>query len=442
MSIIRTHLLQLRRPTARRHRVVGAFAAGGLLVAAAANLTSAAADQTHQRARGQDPIAHIAGSWIPDDTGRAHTAGGWQQMQWNFLAGSGVNAPAAWANLIAEHRPGASGTVIAVLDTGVAYRHWRKFKKSPDFRGTHFVDPCDLVAGKLKHGRCTNRLPLDREGHGTFVAGIIAEATNNHFGLTGLAYGAKIMPVRVLDSSGNGDAHTIAEGIRYAVAHGANVINLSLEFSIGVSAGQIPGLLGAIRYAHRHNVVVIAAAGNDSSQQLAYPARSPSVISVGATTANRCIADYSNDGATLDLVAPGGGNDATLPGDPNCHPGQSLPDLYQMTFNDPTFPGRFSLPSGWYGTSMSAAEVAAGAAMVIASGVLGPAPTSDQVLAQLERTAQPLGASTPNSVFGYGLLDLGAATASAAPPPTQTTTTPTTTTAAHAARTIRTEHGA
>jgi serine protease len=377
-----------------------------------------------QRVRAADPIAHIAGAWIPDDPGRAHAAGGWQRLQWNFLPGAGVDAPSAWANLIAENRPGAKGVIVAVLDTGVAYRRWRNFKESPDFRGIHFIAPCDLVAGKLVDGRCTDPYPLDREGHGTFVAGIVAEATNNNLGLTGLAYGTSIMPVRVLDANGNGDAGTIANGIRYAVDHGANVINLSLEFSVGVHAGQIPGLLSALRYAHRRGVVVVAAAGNDSSEQLAYPARAPAVISVGSSTADRCVADYSNAGPGLDLVAPGGGDDATVPTDPDCRPQQSLPDLYQMTFNDPAHPDRFSLPGGWYGTSMSAAEVAAGAAMVIASGVLGPKPTPDQVLTQLEHTAQPLGSPTPNNMFGFGLIDLGAATTPPAPPTGQTTTTP------------------
>src|SRR6202012_5073424 len=131
-------------------------------------------------------------------------------------------------------------------DTGVAYRNWKSFKKSPDFTSTQFVDPYDFVAG--------DAFPLDREGHGTFVAGMIAEATNNRFGLTGLAYGAKIMPVRVLDADGNGDSRTIARGIRYAVKHGAKVINLSLEFDISVTAAQIPGIISAVGYAHRHGV--------------------------------------------------------------------------------------------------------------------------------------------------------------------------------------------
>ena len=204
-----------------------------------------------------DYIAHQAGGWIPNDPGNTHRAKGWQAMQWNFLAGVGVDAPDAWAHMFADHRPGGRGVVIAVLDTGVAYRNWEQFQESPDFGGTHFVDPYDFVAG--------NPYPLDREGHGTFVAGMIAEATNNRIGLTGLAYGAKIMPIRVLDANGNGDSATIAKGIRYAVKHHAQVINLSLEFDITVTAPEIPDIISAIHFAHQHGVVVVAAAGNDSA---------------------------------------------------------------------------------------------------------------------------------------------------------------------------------
>ncbi len=360
-----------------------------------------------------DYVAHIADAstsdWIPNDPGRAHVPGGWEKMQWNFLPGIGVNAPEAWANLLADHRPGGRGVVVAILDTGIAYRNWHQFGKSPDFTGTRFVDPYDFVAN--------NRYPLDREGHGTFVAGTVAEATNNGFGLTGLAYGASIMPVRVLDENGWGDAATISKGIRYAAAHGAQVINLSLEFDPSVTAGEIPDILSAIRFAHRRGVVVVAASGNEAVQQLAYPARAPAVISVGATTIDRCLADYSNEGSRLDLVAPGGGNDTTgLHNDPHCQPPQTgLPDIYQMTFGDPSHPRQFGYPRDWYGTSMAAPHVAAAAALVIASGVIGRHPSPDQVLARLEATAQTLGGSKPNSDYGYGLVDAGAATAPVAP---------------------------
>jgi serine protease len=81
-----------------------------------------------------------------------------------------------------------------------------------------------------------------------------------------------------------------------------------------------------------------------------------------------------------------------------------------MTFVNAARPDRFTLPAGWYGTSMAAAHVAATAALVIASGVLGPDPTPDQILARLEQTARPLGEGSPSTYYGYGLVDAGAAT--------------------------------
>jgi serine protease len=252
---------------------------------------------------------------------------------------------------------------------------------------------------------------------------MIAESTNNGFGLTGLAYGATIMPVRVLDADGNGDSVTIGKGIRYAVTHGARVINLSLEFRKDVTASDIPEVISAIGFAHRHGVVVVAASGNDSSTTVAYPAAARSVISVGATTRDRCLADYSNGGARLDLVAPGGGDDASLSDDPDCHPFRTLPAVRQMTFQDlnSLTPGanatRFGFP-GTYGTSMAAPAVSATAALVIASGVIGRHPSPDQVLARLEQTATPLGgAARPNDEFGWGLVNAGAATAPGPPKP-------------------------
>lgn len=372
--------------------------------------------------------AELAGEFYPDDGGRAKRARGWEQMQWNMLPGSGVNAPQAWGNLLADRRAGGKGVVIAVLDTGVAYRDWKQFHRSPDFGRTHFVAPYDFVSN--------NKYPLDRNGHGSFVAGILAESTNNSIGLTGLAYGASIMPIRVLDSSGEGDEATIARGIRYAVTHGAQIINLSLEFlpSQVNSGSEIPQIVSAITYAHRHGVTVVGAAGNDETDQIAYPARAPGVISVGATTKDRCLADYSNGGSGLDLVAPGGGNDAIMPGEPDCHPERSLPSVYQLTLTSPPHWDDFGYPNYYIGTSMSSPMVAAAAAMVIASGVIGPHPTPDQILKRLEETATTLpdGGAKPNSDYGYGLLNVGAATAPGVPvppaPTPPTTTTPTTTT--------------
>jgi serine protease len=354
-----------------------------------------------------DYVAHADGSFIPDDRGRSRRAQGWQQLQWNMLPGAGIGAPQAWSNLLAAHRPGGRGVTIAVLDTGVAYRNWHQFRASPDFQNTRFVSPYDFVSN--------NRFPLDRNGHGTFVAGVLAESTNNNVGLTGVAYGASIMPVRVLDAQGEGDESTIARGIRYAVDHGAQVINLSLEFLPDqVNAGsQIPQIVSAIDYAHRRGVTVVGAAGNDDAHQVAYPARVPNVISVGATTRDRCMASYSNGGADLDLVAPGGGSDAIMPSDPACHPARALPSIYQLTLTDPPHWSDFGYPSFYIGTSMSAPAVAATAALVISSGVLGAHPSPDQLLAHLEQTATtlPVGGQKPNGTYGYGLLNAGAATA-------------------------------
>jgi serine protease len=352
-------------------------------------------------AAGERPLPDTSG-YIPDDPGRAGVPGGWEFLQWNFLPGAGVDAPGAWANLRAEGHPGGRGVVVAILDTGVAYRRWGRFRRSPDFAGTRFVDPYDFVAH--------NRLPLDRDGHGTFVAGMVAESTNNGFGLTGLAYGATIMPVRVLDADGNGLASSIATGIRWAVDHHANVINLSLEFDVGTSAGEIPGVLAALRYASRHGVVVVGAAGNDSTNAVAYPARAPGVISVGATTSDRCLADYSNTGERLDLVAPGGGDDSSTVVGPDCHSNANLPNVYQLTLANSLQPWRFAI-SSLFGTSMAAPAVSAAAALVIASRVLGRRPSPSQVLARLEQTAQPLGIRRPNADYGWGLLDAAAATA-------------------------------
>jgi serine protease len=354
-----------------------------------------------------DFVAHAAGALVPNDTGDGTTPGGWQALQWNFAGPFGVDAPEAWANLAADGAPGGRGAIVAVLDTGVAYANHGRFRRSPDFSRYTFVTGYDFIDG--------NHLPEDRNGHGTFVAGTIAEETNNHVGLTGLAYGARIMPVRVLDNQGEGEASTIAEGVRFAVTHGAQIINLSLEFSPGVTAADIPELINALRYARRHGVFVVAAAGNEAHTAIAYPARAPDVVAVGATTEHGCLAAYSNDGSGLTLVAPGGGADANLPGDPNCKPeAPAGADIYQMTLTGSS-PRRFGLPSGYEGTSMAAPHVAAAAALVIASRVLGRRPSPAQIVARLRSTARKLGYPGDESLYGAGLLDAAAATAPGGP---------------------------
>ena len=351
-----------------------------------------------------------ASAYIPPDPGNTRTPGGWQRLQWNFLAPAGVNAPDAWQRMIDVGRPGGQGTTVAVLDTGVAYsdrgrcprsaesssRRTITCRRSPDFRDGDFVKGYDFVDDDSR--------PNDENGHGTHVASTIGEGTGDGIGVTGLAYGARIMPVRVLDRLGEGDSVAISYGIRYAARHGAKVINLSFEFGTQVTSSEIPDILAALRYARRKGALVVGASGNAAAGSIAYPARASHVLSVGATTEHLCVAEYSNNGANLDIVAPGGGEDASIRGDLNCRPDDTPgSNIYQMTFDGSL--RRFGLPGEYMGTSMAAPHVSAAAALVIASGVIGPNPSPAAIEARLKATARDLGPAGPDSRYGAGLLD-------------------------------------
>ena len=340
---------------------------------------------------------HIAraAQWTPNDPGYG--------MQWNLYEGFGINMPEAWVLAAAAGAPGGRGATVAVLDSGVAFERFHRYRKAPDLRKKTFVRGYDFID--------RDRHPNDVFGHGTHVTGTIAQATNNEIGAAGVAYGVKIMPLRVLDSEGSGDSVAIAKAIRYAARHRVDVINLSLEFELDVVASEIPEILAAIRYAHRRGVVIVAAAGNRFGRRVAYPARADQVIAVGATTRNGCQSDYSNFGADLDVVAPGGGIDAepeTTEELGLCNPDDPGDWIYQQTFRGVSV-RRFGLPGGYEGTSMASPHVSGIAALVIATGRLGPKPSPDAVQNHLQATARDLGAPGFDTSYGYGLVDAAAA---------------------------------
>jgi serine protease len=335
--------------------------------------------------------AHAAAG-VPDDPGF--------RLQWNFFGTNGINVPEAWTLAQSLGAPGARGAVVAVLDSGVAYERHDRFLRAPDLRRSTFVRPWDFI-GKDRH-------PNDVFGHGTHVAGTIAQTTNNGIGTAGIAYNAKIMPLRVLDSNGEGDSVAIARAIRYAARYRADVINLSLEFPAEVRAAEIPDVLAALRYAHRRGAVVVAAAGNQADFSVAYPARAQSVIAVGATTVTGCQADYSNAGEDLDVVAPGGGADApntdSVWDAAHCNPDSVGRPIIQETFTRGV--RRFGLPRSYEGTSMASPHVSAIAALLIATKRLGPHPSPGDVERQIEATARPT--DRPDR-YGAGLVDAAAA---------------------------------
>src|SRR5919199_2970716 len=223
-----------------------------------------------------------------------------------------INAPEVWAQGYT-----GQGVVVAVVDSGVDYTH-------PDLDGNIWVNSDEIAGDGVDNDNngfvddvrgwdflANDNSPMDEVGHGTHVAGIIA-AENNGIGVTGVAYNATIMPVRVIDSNG-GKSTNIAAGIRYAVNNGANVINLSL------GGGYSSEIESAINYAFDHNVVVVMAAGNQSASQPSSPANLAKQrgIAVGAVDTTNRMADFSNKAGILPLdyiVAPGVSIYSTTPG--------------------------------------------------------------------------------------------------------------------------------
>jgi len=335
--------------------------------------------------------------FIPNDPGRGG-AGGWRELQWNFDGPFSVNAPEAWALSRQTDAPGGRGAVVAVIDSGVAYRDSGSFKRAPDLYAKRFVAPYDFIDD--------DHTPLDEDGHGTHVTGTIAQKTNNHLAVTGLAYGVTIMPLRVLDENGDGDGTDFARAAR----NGADVINMSVEYDSSLRAADIPDAIAAMKYAAMKGVVMVGASGNDGESKVSYPGRSGYAIAVGATTAGGCVAEYSNQGAGIDLVAPGGGEDAA-PADSewdreHCDPSRKGRVIYQQTIWKTVRDFRIV---GFEGTSEATPHVSAAAALVIATGVIGSHPSPAAVQKRIQDTATDMGVTGYDKRYGHGLVDAAAA---------------------------------
>lgn len=293
--------------------------------------------------------------------------------QWHYNA---ISLPQAWD--ISTGRE--SQVTVAVLDTGIRPNHPDRIGKT--------VSGWDLVD---RDDDPTDQPVKPKSSHGTHVAGTIAAATDNGIGVAGASWGAKIMPIRVLDGEGKGTYSAIMEGIQWAVQHGADVINMSL------GGDKLPGEVfeGIVRDAYNRGVVLVAATGNNAGQVL-YPAALPEVIAVGATLRNNQLAPYSNTGPEITAAAPGG---LVLP-----FPNDGvLSTAYRYDSTASTWVNDYEF---MHGTSMAAPHVSGLAALLLSK--LGPMSPS-AIAALISDTSMDLGADGYDYDFGAGLINAYAA---------------------------------
>ena len=371
----------------------------GALVALTSSWAPAAAQVAQTPEQEQDPEQE------PEQEPAPVTDPGYS-LQWGLGA---IGAPDAW------HVLSGRGVIIAVIDSGVDLDHEDLAGQlEPGGNATCIGtggDPGLCTAGGHDDGR-------DDAGHGTHVAGIALAATGNGVGVAGLAPGARLMPVRVLEEScgvlgcePSGNADDVAAGIRWAVANGADVINLSLGNTTQGLVG--PAFREAVRAAWEAGAVTVVAAGNDIVLPSGFTDE-PALVVAALDRAGQAAA-YSNGvgEAQWALSAPGGEEDT----DQTCNSG--APRGIVSTYFDATTPGDdyFCLA----GTSMAASFVSGAAALLLSAG-LTPQQTVDRLLA----TATDLGRSGADETYGAGALDV--ATAVRGLRPSAPTTSPTSTT--------------
>lgn len=290
--------------------------------------------------------------------------------QWHMKM---INVQQAWPLSVGRD------VVTAVIDTGVAYRNFDDFHQVEDLDQTAFKTGYDFVNKRTE--------ALDDQCHGTHVAGTIAQSTNNGKGVAGVAFGTRIMPVKVLSRTGSGTLADVADGIRFAADNGATVINMSL-------GGPFPSasLADAVAYAHKKGTIVVCAAGNSATERKEYPAGFDEAVSVSSVNMEEGIAFYSNRGESISFAAPGGDtrNFGAAGGvlQNTIHPGNHKESNY----------------FAFQGTSMAAPHAAGVAALVASTGVTNPS----AIEWVIQKTARPKEAP-PKAGYGAGIMDAEAA---------------------------------
>jgi serine protease len=317
----------------------------------------------------------------------------YRSQQWALAR---IKAPEAWSVST------GAGVTIAVVDTGVDLTHPDLSRNVIDLPDSDFVEPHGTCTksgtGKNATSRCTQDGAMDKNGHGTHVAGIAAAQAGNGKGIAGVAPSAKILPVRVLDAKGSGTTERVARGVRYAVDKGASVINLSLGFLSGTGevdkvTGSLEPIYTAVDYAYERGAVVVFAAGNDSVPLCAEPAAHPRVMCVGATDRSDMRAWYSNGDATLTRYF------VTAPGGEGFRCSSDVLSTYLRTASHSS-----CSPERGYeavaGTSMAAPHVAGVAALLAAKGL-----TNKAIMDCIIKTTDDLGMPGRDPVYGYGRVN-------------------------------------